>query len=70
MREKGIPHLNSYGRGDQLIRVNVWVPKRLSTREKTMLEELSKLEHINPKEGDTSANSNKSFFQKVKDAIS
>ena len=69
MREKGIPHLNSYGRGDQLIRVNVWVPKKLTRRENAILEELSRCENINPKEGDTSANSTKSFFEKVKNAF-
>ncbi|MEE9187608.1 MAG: molecular chaperone DnaJ [Bacteroidota bacterium] len=69
MREKGIPHLNSYGRGDQLIRINVWVPKKLTSKEKTMLEELSNSDNVNPKEGDTSANSTKSFFEKVKNAF-
>lgn len=69
MREKGIPHLNTYSRGDQLIRVNVWIPRKLTNREKAILEELSNSENINPKEGDTSANSNKSFFDKLKNAF-
>ena len=34
MRDKGIPHLNSYGRGDQLVRVNVWVPTSLSAQDR------------------------------------
>lgn len=69
MREKGIPHLNTYSRGDQLIRVNVWTPRKLTSREKAILEELSNSENFNPKEGDTSANSNKSFFDKLKNAF-
>jgi len=69
MREKGIPHLNSYGKGDQLVRVNVWVPKKVNSREKAILEELSNSENVNPKEGDTSANSSKSFFEKFKNAF-
>lgn len=69
MREKGIPHLNSYGKGDQLVRVNVWVPKKVNSREKALLEELSNSENVNPKEGDTSANSSKSFFEKFKNAL-
>jgi len=70
MREKGIPHLNSYGRGDQLVRVNVWVPTNLSPQERNLLKELAKSENINPKEGDKSANSDKSFFERMKKAFS
>jgi molecular chaperone DnaJ len=70
MREKGIPHLNSYGRGDQLVRVNVWVPTTLSAQERNLLKQLAESEHINPKEGDKSANSDKSFFERMKKAFS
>ncbi len=34
MRDKGIPHINSYGRGDQLVRINIWVPTKLNPRER------------------------------------
>jgi len=37
---KGIPHLSGRGRGDQLVRVNVVVPRHLSTREKELLRAL------------------------------
>jgi molecular chaperone DnaJ len=70
MRDKGIPHLNSHGRGDQLVRVNVWVPTHLSTEERRLLKELGKTENIMPKEGDRSANSDKSFFERVRKAFS
>ncbi|MBI4536037.1 MAG: molecular chaperone DnaJ [Ignavibacteriae bacterium] len=70
MRDKGIPHLNSYGRGDQLVRVNVWVPTKLNAEERSILKELSNRENINPKEGDKSANSDKSFFERMKRAFS
>ncbi len=70
MREKGIPHLNSYGRGDQLVRVNVWVPTKLSATERSNLKELANSENINPREGDKSANSDKSFFERMKKAFS
>jgi len=66
MRDKGIPHLNSFGRGDQLVRVNIWVPTSLNTREKQLLKELAATDNINPKEGDRSANSDKSFFGRTK----
>jgi molecular chaperone DnaJ len=69
MRDKGIPHLNSYGRGDQLVRVNVWVPTSLSTEDRQLLKQLEGKESFSPKEGDTSANSDKSFFGRVKKAF-
>jgi molecular chaperone DnaJ len=70
MRDKGIPHLNSYGRGDQLVRVNVWVPTKLTPHEREALKQLANFENINPKEGDKSAHSDKSFFERVKKAFS
>jgi molecular chaperone DnaJ len=70
MRDKGIPHLNSYGRGDQLVRVNVWVPTKLTPHEREALKQLANFENVNPKEGDKSAHSDKSFFERVKKAFS
>ncbi|MEX0602267.1 MAG: molecular chaperone DnaJ, partial [Bacteroidota bacterium] len=69
MREKGIPHLNGYGRGDQLVRVNVFVPTKLNAREKELLASLAKMEHITPNEEDRRTGS-RGFFDKVKDAFS
>ena len=70
MREKGITHLNGYGRGDQLVRVNVWVPTSLNSTERMAVKALSNFDDINPKEGDKSANSDKSFFERMKKAFS
>jgi molecular chaperone DnaJ len=69
MRGRGIPHLNGYGSGDQLVRVNIWVPERLNTKEKELLRELTKTEHINPTEEDRKSAS-RGFFEKVRDAFS
>ncbi len=46
MRGKGIQHLHSHGSGDQLVRVNVYVPKKLNSQEKELLKELKKMPHI------------------------
>lgn len=70
LREKGIPHLNGYGKGDQLVRVNVWIPTRLSKEDRDILRSLSLSENMKPKEGDKSAHSDKSFFEKMKNIIS
>ncbi|MGQ9818402.1 MAG: molecular chaperone DnaJ [Candidatus Kapaibacteriales bacterium] len=37
---KGIPHLNQYGKGNQIVIVNIYVPKEINLKEKQMLKEL------------------------------
>jgi molecular chaperone DnaJ len=63
MRNKGIPRLQSHGRGDQLVRIVVWTPTKLSPQEKGMLEELASGEHMHPPKG------GRGFFERVKEAI-
>jgi molecular chaperone DnaJ len=41
MRDKGIKHLNHSGHGDQIVRINVNIPKKLSNKEKELLKELA-----------------------------
>lgn len=69
MKDKGFPRLRGYGNGDQLVRVNVWVPTKVNSKEKEALKQLASSDNIKPKEGDRSANSEKSFFEKMKDAF-
>ena len=51
IRGRGAPKLNGSGRGDVLARVRVSVPKKLSKRERELLEELQKVSGENPREG-------------------
>ncbi len=44
LRGKGIPRLNNYGQGDQLVQVSIITPNKISTKEKKLIEELSKFE--------------------------
>lgn len=46
MRDKGIQHLNSHGAGDQLVRINIYVPKRVNSKEKDLLKELNNMPNI------------------------
>lgn len=69
MKDRGIPHLNSHGRGDQIVRVNVWVPRTLSAEEREMLKTLQASENFIPNEEEARA-SGRSFFERVKDAFS
>jgi molecular chaperone DnaJ len=63
LRGKGLPSVNSYGRGDQLIDVNIWTPQKLSHEEKVILEKLAHSENFkpNPQKGD------KGFFERMKE---
>ncbi len=63
LRGKGLPSYGSYGKGDLLVKVNVWVPKNLSKDEKKLLEKLSTSSNFDPKP-DTEE---RSFFDRVKD---
>lgn len=63
LRGKGIPEINGYGKGDQIIHVNVWTPKQLSREERQLLEKLRQAENFKPDPG----RSDKSFFEKMKE---
>jgi len=63
LRGKGIPHLDGGGRGDQIVRVTITVPHKISARERKLLEELQEL--AEPDSPDS-----KPFFHKVKDLFS
>jgi molecular chaperone DnaJ len=51
IRGRGAPKLKGSGRGDVLARVRVTVPKKLSKKERELLEELQKVSGENPREG-------------------
>lgn len=61
LRGKGIQILGTNSRGDQHVRVNIVVPKKLSDKKKKLIESLIELEENEPKEGEQ-----KGFFDKVK----
>ena len=63
LKGKGLPSVQSYGKGDQLIHVNVWTPKKLSSEERSMLEKLRDSDNFKPQPG----KSEKSFFEKMRD---
>jgi len=57
MRGKGIPFLHSHGRGDQLVRVNVQIPEKLSKKQKELL-------NVFAEASGEDAEPQKSFFKK------
>jgi molecular chaperone DnaJ len=52
MRDRGIPRLNAFGRGDQIVRIQVFVPESLTSQEKTLLKQLAQFRNITPGGGE------------------
>jgi molecular chaperone DnaJ len=63
LKGKGIPHLHHAGSGDQLVRVHVWVPTKLSNSDKELLRKLSDSDSFRPPNG------GRSFFNKLRETL-
>jgi molecular chaperone DnaJ len=63
LRGKGIKDIDGFGKGDQLIYVNVWTPKSLNNEEKKMLESLRESKNFIPNPG----KNEKGFFERMKE---
>jgi molecular chaperone DnaJ len=62
LREKGIVDVHGYGKGDQLVKVTIDVPARLSVRQKELLKEFDAL-------GGRSTPGINSFMNKIKEVF-
>jgi molecular chaperone DnaJ len=63
LKGKGVPEVNSYHRGDQLVHINIWTPKALSKEEREALEKLQSSPNFKPNPG----KNEKSFFERMKE---
>ncbi|PST81775.1 molecular chaperone DnaJ [Pedobacter yulinensis] len=63
LKGKGLPEVNSYHRGDEIIHINIWTPKALSSEEKIILERLRESPNFKPQPG----KNEKSFFDRMKE---
>ncbi|MCW3125296.1 MAG: dnaJ [Bacteroidetes bacterium] len=63
---KGIPSVNSYGKGDQLIVVNIYTPQHLSPEEQKLMEKLRQSPNFKPA---PNHKGEKGFFDRVKDVF-
>jgi molecular chaperone DnaJ len=63
LKGRGIPDINGYGRGDEVIRVLLETPRKLSARQRELLEEFARIsgEEVHPL--------SKSFLEKVKSML-
>ena len=62
LRGKGITDVNERGKGDQIVKVVIDVPKKIGAKEKKLLEELQE-------EMDLKRSDSKTFFNSLKDAF-
>lgn len=79
LKDKGIQHLQSHGKGDQLIRLIIKTPTKLTPEQKELLRQFEYLSNGKQPEGEGKSNAekqkgeksrkNKGFFDKVKDAF-
>lgn len=64
IKGKGVPHLRSNKRGNQIVTVQVLIPEALSDEERNVFKELARM-----REEQTSDDLDKGIFNKVKDAF-
>ncbi len=62
LRGKGLPEVNGYGRGDLLVNINIWVPKKLSKEEHKQIERLADSDNFTPSPN----NQDKGFFERMR----
>ena len=63
LRGKGLPDVHGYGKGDLLVRIHAWIPKKVSGEEKKILEKLQQSPNFQHDE----AQHDKNIFEKVRD---
>lgn len=63
LKGKGLPDVNSYGRGDLLVEISIYTPTHLSHDEKKVLEELKESKNFEP----NPSKKEKGFFDRMKE---
>ena len=69
LRGEGLPRLRSTGRGDQLVRVVVWIPERVSGEAEKLIRRLREVEDAPPESIDRGSETN-GFWSRVRQAFS
>ena len=65
LRGKGIPSIQGYGKGDQLLHINIWVPQTINSEEKKMLESIRDSKNFQPSADDK--RERKNLFDRMRD---
>ena len=61
LKGKGLPIYGRYGRGDMIVNVNVWIPKKINSEEEKIFKAIADNENIKPKVTEKE----KSTFRKI-----
>ena len=61
LKAKGLPEVQGYGKGDLLVKVNIFIPKELSKDERKIIEKLQTSDTFNPEKAEASG-----LFSKLK----
>lgn len=67
LRGKGLPQLQSAGRGDLIVRVVVWTPTELTTEQEALLRKLARVESRPPER--IPSEDDRGFWSKVREAF-
>ncbi len=62
LKDKGLPSVQSYQKGDLLVQVNIWTPRMLNDEERELMEKLKGMPNFQPNPG----KAEKGFFEKMK----
>lgn len=63
LKGKGLQGINSYGKGDILVNINVWIPQNISKEEEKTIEKLGESENFKPNPG----KEERGFFARMKE---
>jgi len=63
LKGKGLPSVQSYGKGDLMVNVNIWTPKSINDEERAMLEKMRTSPGFQPNPD----KNDKGFFERMRD---
>jgi len=66
LKGKGLPSVDSYGKGDLLVNLNIWTPQTLTSEERNILEKWREAPNFQPDPDPRE----KGFFERVRDMFS
>jgi molecular chaperone DnaJ len=64
LKGKGVPHLNSHGKGDLIVEIRVQTPSKLSKQQRDLLRQLSETMVVE------NTPTSRGLFEKVKEMFS
>jgi molecular chaperone DnaJ len=63
LKNKGLPSIEHYGKGDLIVNINIWTPQHLSSEEKKLMEKLQESHNFKPHPG----KKDRGFFDRMKE---